>query len=98
MGRNLQDEIERAQARVKELKKKQREEKKREHQRIGEILLKRLEATQPDVFKEHWEKAAKLRKIEKRDRAEFARMMANARYERDEEETSSEAHAQDVHG
>lgn len=97
MGRNLQDEIERAQARVKELKKKQREEKKREHQRIGEILLKRLEATQPDVFKSHWAKATKLREIEKRDRAEYARMMAEARYERDEEGTSSEDHEHGVH-
>lgn len=98
MGRNLEAELERAQARVKALKKKQREAEKRERQRIGEILLERLEAKQPDVFKSLWAKAAELREIEKRDRAEYARRMANARYERNEAETSSEPHAQDVHG
>lgn len=97
MGRNLEDEIARAQARVKALKRKQKAEERKERQRIGEILLERLKATQPDVFKEHWEEAAKLRKIEKRDRAEFARRMAEARYAREEGESSSENHAQDVH-
>ena len=97
MGRNLQEEIERAQARVKELKKKQREEEKRERERIGEILLERLEAKQPDVFKSLWAKAAELREVEKRDRAEYARRMAEARYAREEGETSIENNAQGVH-
>ncbi len=97
MGKNLQEEIARAQARVKELKRKQREEEKKERKRIGEILLKHLEATQPKAFKALWAKAAELREIEKRDRAEYARRMANARYEREEEETSSEPHAPGVH-
>lgn len=97
MGKNLQEEIERAQARVKALKKKQREEEKRERERIGEILLKHFEATQPKAFKALWAKAAELREVEKRDRAEYARRMANARYEREEEETSNEDHAQSVH-
>lgn len=98
MGKNLQDEIERAQARVKALKRKQKEQEKKERQRIGEILLERLKATQPDVFKTNWKIATELREVEKRDRAEYARMMAETRYARDEGETSSEAHAQDVHG
>lgn len=97
MGKNLQEEIARAQARVKELKKKQREEEKKERQRIGEILLERLKATQPDVFKTNWKIATELREVEKRDRAEYARRMAEARYAREEGETSSENHAQDVH-
>ena len=97
MGRNLEDEIARAQARVKALKKKQREAEKRERERIAEILLERLESEHPEGFKKLWAKAAELREIEKRDRAEYARRMANARYERDEEETSGENHAQSVH-
>ena len=97
MGRNLEDEIARAQARVKALKRKQKAEERKERQRIGEILLERLEATQPDVFKTNWKIATELREVEKRDRAEYARRMANARYERNEEETSSEPHAQGVH-
>lgn len=97
MGKNLQDEIERAQARVKALKKKQREEEKRERERIGEILLERLKSERPDAFQQLWDRAAELRDIEKRDRSEFARMMASARYDREAAETSNEPHAQAVH-
>lgn len=97
MGKNLQDEIERAQARVKALKKKQREEEKKEHKRIGEILLESLEAKHPEGFKKLWDQAAELREIEKRDRAEYARRMAEARYAREEGETSIENNAQGVH-
>ena len=97
MGKNLEAELERAQARVKALKKKQREAEKRERERIGQILLERLESDHPEGFKKLWDQATELREIEKRDRAEFARRMAEARYAREEEETSNEPHAQDVH-